>query len=91
MAEDGRRDGCVWMEPHVYPPLLSRHLGDPGAILEMMVEAAAAATDATGVGIGLLVSADRSGRANNGCQRLRDLIARQITLIFDDRINQLEL
>lgn len=60
VAEDARRDGCVWMEPHVYPPLLSRHLGDPAAVLEMMVEAAADATSATGVGIGLLVSADRS-------------------------------
>ena len=75
VAEDGRRDGCVWMEPHVYPPLLSRHLGDPEAILEMMVEAAAAATGATGVGIGLLVSADR-GAGPDEAQRWASLAAR---------------
>lgn len=61
VAEDAGRDGCVWIEPHVYPPLLSGHLGDPVTILETMVEAAAAAARSTGVGIGLLVSADRGG------------------------------
>ncbi len=60
LAADARDEGCVWMEPHVYPPLLSRHLGDPVAVLEMMVDAAAEAAHSTGVGIGLLVSADRS-------------------------------
>lgn len=61
VADDARQEGCVWMEPHVYPPLLSRHLGDPVGILELMVEAASDAASSTGVGIGLLVSADRSG------------------------------
>jgi len=56
------------MEPHVFPPLLSRHLGDPAAVLELMVEAAAEATAVTGVGIGLLVSADRS-RGPDGALR----------------------
>ena len=59
VAEDARSEGCVWIEPHVFPPLLSRRLGDPVGILELMVDAAADAARATGVGIGLLVSADR--------------------------------
>ena len=75
VAEDARRDGGVWTEPHVYPPLLSRHLGEPIAVLEMMVDAAAEAARSTGVGIGLLVSADRS-RAPGEARRWAAVAAR---------------
>lgn len=60
LAEDGADEDCVWLEPHVFPPLLSRHLGDPVGVLELMVDAATQAARAVGVGIGLLLSADRS-------------------------------
>jgi adenosine deaminase len=60
MAEDAAATGCVWIEPAVWLPLHRNRLGPDEAVLEMLVDAARAATEATGVGIGYLIAADRN-------------------------------
>lgn len=59
-AEDAAADGVVWLELHVYPPLWFGRFGSDEDTLDLTIEAAVAATDATGVGIGLVVAADRT-------------------------------
>ncbi|MCU1483652.1 MAG: adenosine deaminase [Actinomycetia bacterium] len=59
-AEDAVDDGVVWLELHVYPPLWFERFGSDEATLDLTIEAARAATTATGVGIGLVVAADRT-------------------------------
>jgi adenosine deaminase len=58
-AEDAVADGVVWLELHVYPPLWLGRFGSDEDTLDLIIEGAAAATAATGVGIGLVVAADR--------------------------------
>lgn len=58
-AEDAVADGVVWLELHVYPPLWLGRFGSDEETLDLTIEAARAATEATGVGIGLVVAADR--------------------------------
>jgi adenosine deaminase len=58
-AEDAAGDGVVWLELHVYPPLWLGRFGSDEDTLDLTIEAAGEATDATGVGIGLVVAADR--------------------------------
>jgi adenosine deaminase len=59
-AEDAAADGTVWLELHVYPPLWFGRFGSDEETLDLTLEAARAATEATGVGIGLVVAADRT-------------------------------
>ena len=60
MAEDARDDGAVWVEYFVYPPLwLGRFGGDEDA-LDLVLELQADAAAATGVGLGAIVTADRT-------------------------------
>jgi adenosine deaminase len=60
LAQDAAAFGCVWVEPAVWLPLHRSRLGPDEAILELLVDAAAAATRATGVGIGYLIASDRT-------------------------------
>jgi adenosine deaminase len=61
IAEDAAADGGVWVETHVDTTL---HLGRLGSshmeLLELFVACARAAAADTGVGVGLIVSADRT-------------------------------
>jgi adenosine deaminase len=60
IAEDAAATGCVWVEPAVWLPLHRTRLGPDEAVLEILVDAARAATEATGVGIGYLIASDRN-------------------------------
>jgi adenosine deaminase len=60
IAEDAAATGCVWVEPAVWLPLHNDRLGPDEAVLEILVDAARAATEATGVGIGYLIASDRN-------------------------------
>lgn len=75
LAEDAAAAGCLWMEPAVWPPLHASRLGEPEAVLEILVDAARSATAATGVGIGYLIAADRN-RPVAEAQELAALAAR---------------
>ena len=61
IAEDCARDGAVWVELHADPRLHVGRLGSSDAeVLSVLVASAGAAEAATGVGVGLVMSADRT-------------------------------
>jgi adenosine deaminase len=60
IAQDAAAAGAIWVEPATY---LGRHdgrLGPAEAVIEILLDAAHRAEAATGVGVGLLVTADRT-------------------------------
>lgn len=59
VVEDAAGDGAVWIEPAVH---LADHrtLGTDAEVLELLLDAAARASRSTGVGVGWLITADRS-------------------------------
>jgi len=59
VVEDAAADGAVWIEPAVHLPG-HRTLGTDDFILETLVEAGRDASEATGVGVGWMVSVDRT-------------------------------
>jgi adenosine deaminase len=58
VAEDAAAAGAVWVEPATY--LGRQSLGPEEAVIEILVEAARRAQAATGIGVGIMVSADRT-------------------------------
>lgn len=60
LAEDAAASGAVWVEPHVDSGLHAGRLGTDDEVFDLFLAAAAAAEETTGVGVGLLVSADRT-------------------------------
>jgi len=60
LAEDAAASGCVWIEPALGLYQHRERFGGDEAALEVLVDAAAAATAATGVGIGYMIAADRN-------------------------------
>ena len=59
-AEDERADGSGWLEIQIDPSGFAARFGGITAMTELVLDAAAAATDATGVGIGVIVAANRT-------------------------------
>jgi adenosine deaminase len=59
VVEDAAADGAVWIEPAVHLPDHAR-LGSSQTVLDALVAAGEAAEAATGVGVGWLVTADRT-------------------------------
>jgi len=59
-AEDDAAEGSGWLELQVDPSTYARHLGGLTPTVELILDAAAAATRATGVGIGLVIAANRT-------------------------------
>ena len=57
---DAAEAGAVWVEPAVYLPHHNERLGPEEAVLEALLLAGQAATEATGVGVGWMVAADRT-------------------------------
>ena len=60
VVEDSVLDGAVWVEPSFYAPLHRDHFGDDEDIVDMVLDAAAAAAERFGVGVGVMVGADRT-------------------------------
>ena len=60
LAEDARDDGAVWVEYFVYPPLWLGRFGSDEDALDLVLELQADAAAATGVGLGAIVTADRT-------------------------------
>lgn len=71
MAEDAAAAGCRWVEPAVWLPLHRERWGSDEQVLEAYTQAAAAATEATGVGIGYLVAVDRTRPLDEALQQAR--------------------
>jgi adenosine deaminase len=60
VVEDAATDGAVWVEPAVYLPHHNERLGAPEKTLEVILDAAAAAARDFGIGVGVVVAADRT-------------------------------
>src|SRR4051794_30800698 len=59
-AQDERAEGSRWLEIQVDPSGFAARFGGIPAMIELVLEAAAAAERATGVGIGVIVAANRT-------------------------------
>ncbi|MCU1374739.1 MAG: adenosine deaminase [Actinomycetia bacterium] len=77
VAEDGATDGAVWIELHVYPPLWFGRFGSDEDALDLTLDAARAATEATGVGLGLVLAADRTHAPAEATRMARMGVARR--------------
>jgi adenosine deaminase len=62
-AQDERAEGSRWLEIQLDPDGYAGRFGGITAMLELVLDAAAAATEATGVGIGVIVAANRTKHA----------------------------
>jgi adenosine deaminase len=60
IAEDERAEGSGWLEIQVDPDGYAARFGGITAVLDLVLDAAAAASRATGVGIGVIVAANRT-------------------------------
>src|ERR1039457_5943844 len=60
IAEDERAEGSRWLEIQIDPSGYAGRFGGITAMIELVLDAAAAATQATGVGIGVIVAANRT-------------------------------
>jgi adenosine deaminase len=60
VVEDSVIDGAVWVEPSFYAPHHRDRFGDDAAIIDMVLDALHAAGERLGVGVGLMLAADRT-------------------------------
>jgi adenosine deaminase len=60
IAQDEQAEGSGWLEIQVDPDGYAARFGGITAVLELVLDAAAAASHATGVGIGVIVAANRT-------------------------------
>jgi adenosine deaminase len=60
IAEDERAEGSGWLEIQLDPDGYSARFGGITAVLELVLDAAAAASRAAGIGIGVIVAANRT-------------------------------
>ncbi len=59
-AQDEQKEGSGWLELQIDPSGYAHRFGGLTPMLELVLESAAAATRATGVGIGIIVAANRT-------------------------------
>ncbi len=59
-AQDDRADGSGWLEIQVDPSGYAARFGGITAFTELVLDAAGAAADATGLGIGIVIAANRT-------------------------------
>jgi adenosine deaminase len=60
VVEDSVLDGAVWVEPSFYAPHHRNRFGADEDIIDMVLDAAASAAERFGVGVGVMVAADRT-------------------------------
>jgi len=60
VVEDSVLDGAVWVEPSFYAPHHRNRFGEDEAIVDMVLDALHAAGEQLGVGVGLMLAADRT-------------------------------
>ena len=60
VVEDSVFDGAVWVEPSFYAPHHRNRFGADEDIIDMVLDAAADAAARLGIGVGLMVAADRT-------------------------------
>jgi adenosine deaminase len=60
VVEDAAVDGAAWVEPAIYLPHHNQRIGPPQLTLDIVLEAAAHAAEEFGIGVGIVVAADRT-------------------------------
>jgi adenosine deaminase len=60
VVEDSALDGAVWVEPSFYAPHHRDRFGADEDIIDMVLDAAASAAERLGVGVGVMIAADRT-------------------------------
>jgi adenosine deaminase len=60
VVEDAAIDGAVWIEPAIYLPHHNERIGPPELTLEIVLDAASEASRELGIGVGIIVAADRT-------------------------------
>src|SRR5918998_871977 len=70
-AEDALADGAVWIEPAFYAPFHVERLGPVEGVIELVLDAAASASARTGVGIGIMLNADRTAPPSDAVEQAR--------------------
>jgi adenosine deaminase len=60
VVEDSVLDGAVWVEPSFYAPHHRDRFGEDAAIVDMVLDALHSAGEQLGVGVGLMLAADRT-------------------------------
>ena len=60
VVEDSVLDGAVWVEPSFYAPHHRNRFGEDEAIVDLVLDALQAAGEQLGVGVGLMLAADRT-------------------------------
>ncbi len=76
VVEDSVLDGAVWVEPSFYAPHHRNRFGTDEDIIDMVLDAAAAAAEQLGVGVGLMVAADRTVEPSIAVDQARIAAAR---------------
>jgi adenosine deaminase len=71
VVEDSVLDGAVWVEPSFYAPHHRNLFGEDEAIVDIVLDALHAAGDALGVGVGLMLAADRTVDPSVAVQQAR--------------------
>ncbi|MCU1427405.1 MAG: adenosine deaminase [Actinomycetia bacterium] len=71
VVEDAAIDGAVWVEPATYVPHHRERLGSDEDVLEIVLDAAAAAAAQFGIGVGVMVAADRTVDPQDAIEQAR--------------------
>lgn len=71
VVEDAALDGAVWIEPSFQPRMHAATFGSVEAVVEIVVDAAAAASNAFGIGVGLMIAGDRTEPPANATENAR--------------------
>lgn len=76
VVEDSVIDGAVWVEPSFYAPHHRNRFGEDEAIVDMVLDALQAAGEQLGVGVGLMLAADRTVEPEIAVEQARLAAAR---------------
>jgi adenosine deaminase len=71
VVQDAALDGAVWVEPALYVPYHRERLGPPEQVLELVLDAAATAAREIGIGVGIIVSANRTVDPTDAVEQAR--------------------
>jgi adenosine deaminase len=76
VVEDSVLDGAVWVEPSFYAPHHRDRFGEDEEIVDMVLDALHAAGEELGVGVGLMLAADRTVAPSIAVEQARLAAAR---------------
>jgi adenosine deaminase len=71
VVEDAAVDGAVWVEPSIYLPHHNDRIGPPELTLEIVLDAASDAAREFGIGVGIVVAADRTSDPSDAIAQAR--------------------